>query len=57
MKPNYYLFGDNELPMLQGTPYKHGGKHSSLEREGRRRSQRALTPRIRVKPQAKGFGS
>ena len=56
MKGNYYLSGDNELPMLQGTPYKHGNKHSSLEREGRRRSQRALTPRIRVKPQAKGFG-
>ena len=57
MKGNYYLFGDNELPMLQGTRYKHGNKRSSLERECKRRSQRALTPRIRVKPQAKGFGS
>jgi hypothetical protein len=56
MKPNSYGgSGSNELLNCQGNRWMHG-KKSNLGRECRRRSQRALTPRIRVKPEAKGFG-
>ena len=58
MKSNYFRSGDDELLQLQGVQgHVRGKKHSSLQRECRRRSQRALIPRISVKPQAKGFGS